>query len=87
MIIIRNSLESAIEGRYSGVDFTFPPSVDVPCDEQVARHIFGFGEEDKSPALLRLGWIRPGVDATEAKKRLDAVVFKKAEVKISAVKD
>lgn len=56
-----------IVGRYDGVDYTFPDGAAVDVHKAVACHIFGFGlrEEsddpriqDKTPALLRLNWIR-----------------------------
>lgn len=87
MIIIHNTLDEGISGRFAGVDYDFPPKKDVPCDEDAARHIFGFGDQDKAPALLRLGWIIPGQPRNIAEEKLAKVVFKKAEVLITAAKD
>jgi len=87
MIIIHNSLNEGIQGRFAGVDYDFPAGQDVPCDESVARHIFGFGEQDKAPALLRLGWIVPGQPRQIAEEKLAKVVFNKAEVKVIVAKD
>jgi hypothetical protein len=87
MIIIHNTLDESIRGRFAGVDYDFPSKKDVPCDESVARHIFGFGEPDKASALLRLGWITPGQTKESAEQKLSKVVFKKAEVSITAAKD
>jgi hypothetical protein len=87
MIIIHNTLDEGIRGRFAGVDYDFPPKKDVPCDEDAARHIFGFGEPDKAAALLRLGWIIPGQTRDVAEQKLAKVVFKKAEVQITAAKE
>lgn len=87
MIIIHNTLNEGVLGRFAGVDYEFPVGKDVPCDEDVARHIFGFGEPDKSPALLRLGWITPGQPRQMAEEKLSKIVFKKAKVTVTADKE
>ena len=87
MIIIHNTLDESIRGRFAGVDYEFPAKKDVPCEEEAARHIFGFGEPDKAAALLRLGWIMPGQTRDVAEQKLMKVIFKKAEVSITASKD
>jgi len=87
MLIVNNQLEYEIRARYAGRDYEFLPGEDTPCDEEVARHVFGFGEADKSPALLRLGWISPGSDKSVAEERLRKVVFKRASVTITAAKE
>lgn len=55
-----------IVGRYDGVDYTFPHGHPVDVHKAVAVHIFGFGlpeesndpkVQDKTPCLLRLGWL------------------------------
>jgi hypothetical protein len=84
MILIHNGTEVKVVGRYNGSDYEFPPNEDTPCEEDVARHIFGYGEKEKAEALLRLGWILPGQSKEEALKRLAMVRFKKANVKITA---
>ena len=87
MLIVNNGLDYEIRARFAGQDYEFVPGEDTPCDEEVARHIFGFGEADKSQALLRLGWISPGSDRSIAEDRLRKVVFKRANVTITAAKE
>lgn len=87
MIIIHNTLGEGVKGRFAGVDYEFPPGKDVPCDEAVARHVFGFGEPDKAEALLRLGWISPGQPRSAAEEKLAKIVFKKALVSVVAAKE
>lgn len=64
---VTQTAEEEITGRYDGVDYTFPAGVAVPVHKAVATHIFGFGlpeqsddprVQDKTPALLRLGWLQ-----------------------------
>jgi hypothetical protein len=68
-----------IEGRYDGVDYKFPNGHPVDVHKAVAVHIFGFGlpelsddprQQDKMPALMRLGWISNSTDRMSALKRL-----------------
>ena len=87
MLMINNGLEQPIRGMFAGREYEFPPGKDVPCEEDVAAHIFGFGQDDKSIALLRLGWITPGHEKSIAEERLRKVVFKRANVSITAAKD
>ena len=60
-----------IEGRYDNVDYVFPYGEPVDIHKAVAVHIFGFGlpdvsddpkQQDKLPALLRLGWVSTSGD-------------------------
>jgi hypothetical protein len=68
-----------IEGRYDGVNYKFPHGHPVDVHKAVAVHIFGFGlpeisddprQQDKMPALLRLGWISSSTDRETALRRL-----------------
>ena len=67
----RNPFEFA--DRYNGVDYEFPPGARIPIPNEAARHIFGFGEADRMPNLVRLGWANlPG---EEGVRRLANFVF------------
>lgn len=63
---ITQTASDEIIGRYDGVDYSFPHGVPVDVDKATATHIFGFGlpeesndprVQDKTPCLLRLGWL------------------------------
>lgn len=41
--------------RYDGKDFEFMPNEPVVMSEEAARHIFGYGDPDKTPYLARNG--------------------------------
>jgi len=68
-----------INGRYDGVEYTFPSGHPVDCHKAVAVHLFGFGlpeesadakVQDKTSALLRLGWVNHTGDKRDALTRL-----------------
>lgn len=68
-----------IEGRYDGVNYTFPHGHAVDVHKAVAMHIFGFGlpaessdprVQDKTPALLRLNWISNSSDKKSGLEKL-----------------
>lgn len=66
--------------QYDGVPFEIKTGETKVIDEAAARHIFGLGEQDKTRALSRLGWLRvseaenPG-GMKEALARLGQFVF------------
>lgn len=75
-IRVVNNSKRVLRGRFDGIDYQFAPKrpVDLPLD--AATHIFGLGEEDKAPALNRLGFLTPGRDTLEdAIQRLDEITF------------
>jgi hypothetical protein len=64
----------------AGVPFSIRQGEKKQIDEIAARHIFGFGEDDKTRALTRLGWLkrstREGVGGwDEATAKLGQFVF------------
>lgn len=79
--VIENGSPTRIKARYDGRDYVFEPSapgasaVVTPLSEEAARHIFGYGEKDKTKALLRLGWLPNGMQLEMALEKLDAVQF------------
>lgn len=75
MIGVKNNLEEKIEARYDGRDYVFQPKITQALSEDAARHIFGYGEKDKTRALLRLGWIPNGADKSAALERLNGIQF------------
>ena len=41
----------------------------------MARHLFGYGEDNKEPYFVRLGWMKMNTDLEKAKNRLSEFVF------------
>lgn len=82
MIGVKNDDEQRLVARYDGEDHTFEVGVVTAISEQAARHIFGYGEKDKTRALLRLGWLPNGANMTAAIERLTKFKFLAMEVKV-----
>jgi len=72
---VTNGTPETIEGRFNSEDYEFPPGEAVDISIEAARHIFAFGEEDKSRALARLGWVKTTLELKAAMARLGKVVF------------
>jgi hypothetical protein len=65
-----------LRGRFDGEDYLFPPKKPVCISLDAAKHIFGLGDEDKAPALNKLGLLIPGKDTVEqALAKLDNISF------------
>ena len=69
------SRKEVIKGRYDGQDYVFKPGVTVALSEEAATHIFGYGLDDKTRALIRLGWLQHSTSLEDALARLDEVQF------------
>ena len=82
MIGVKNNSKEVVKGRYDGVDFKFEPGVTVALSDEAAKHIFGYGEDDKSRALIRLGWLANSTQYEVALARLDEIQFF-AEAKVT----
>jgi hypothetical protein len=72
---VTNATSETITGRFASDDYEFPPGEAVDIHLAAAAHMFGFGEEDKSRALARLGWVHSSADIKPAMARLALVTF------------
>jgi hypothetical protein len=68
-------LPKPIKGRYNGVDYVFPKGVAVDVPEEAVVHIFDFGRDDKSKALVRFGWMKTSEQYDEAMDRMNQIKF------------
>lgn len=75
MIGVKNNLEETVESRYDGQDYQFKPGVTVALADEAATHIFGYGLDDKSRALIRLGWLANSTAMKDALEKLDNIQF------------
>lgn len=75
MIGVKNTGTEPVTGRYDGQDYEFKPGVTVALPDEAATHIFGYGLDDKSRALIRLGWLVNSTQYGTALARLDAIQF------------
>lgn len=64
-----------ITGRFDGKDYVFPFEQPVDVHIAVAKHIFGFGLDDKTAALNRLGWATHSAAVDAALERLMLIRF------------
>lgn len=75
MLYVKNTNSFRFKARYDGIDFDFPTNERVPISEDAARHIFGFGIEDKLEVMVKHGWC-PSTDKIEDGKRtLNRFIF------------
>ena len=56
-IFVTNNSDKKLTDGFGGVFYEFPKSKTVEIPEEVARHVFGYGDDNKEPYLARLGWI------------------------------
>jgi hypothetical protein len=72
---------------YNGESYVFRSGEKTPISFDAARHMFGFGNPDKTDTLVRLGWamkydaaVHNWVENPEGIKRLSKFIFTKAVV-------
>ena len=69
-IFVTNNSDQNLKDGFAGVFYEFKKGSTVEIPEEVARHIFGYGDEDKQPYLARLGWAKTANDLEEGLERL-----------------
>jgi hypothetical protein len=62
MIYVTNNSDQDLRDGFGGVFYDFKKGATVEISEEAARHIFGYGKEDKTTHLARLGWIKTAND-------------------------
>jgi len=70
MIYVTNNSDQDLRDGFGGVFYDFKKGATVEISEEAARHIFGYGKEDKTTYLARLGWIKTANDLQEGLDRL-----------------
>ena len=55
-MLFRSDQKLVVTYNFKPVEFPIGQSVEVP--EHLAQFMFGHGEVDKEPCLVRLGWVR-----------------------------
>jgi hypothetical protein len=79
-----NNGTDAFRDRYDGQDFEIAPGAYIEMPPEAAKLSFGWGEEDKSRALRRLGWAATVNDNPRAIERLNAFTFHATEAEAQA---
>lgn len=77
-IRVTNTLAETIRSKFDGQDYVFKPNEPEDIHFVLAKHIFGFGEDDKSRALARLGWMQSSEQLPRALEKLASVKFSAA---------
>ena len=62
-------------GRHDGTEYVFATNEEVEIPLGAAKHIFGYGEDDKEPYFVRLGWMKMNIDYDKAMARLGEFTF------------
>jgi hypothetical protein len=75
---VTNRSDIDLHDRFNGVDVSFLQGQSTIVANEVARHIFGFGDADKTGCLARLGWMRSNQDREAAMARLAKFTFSDA---------
>lgn len=57
-IFVTNNGDFSFEDGFNGQRYTFAVGSTVELPVLAAKHIFGYGETDKTAHLIRLGWLK-----------------------------
>jgi hypothetical protein len=82
MVYVTNRTPDDFEDMYAGNSYKFPAYVPVEVPEEAARHIFGYGEENRLQHLIRLGWTMTANDVKDGMKKLDKFVITKEKPEV-----
>ena len=58
LVYVTNNSEQRLVAKFEYKDIEFPVGESVQVSAQAAKHIFGFGVDNKEPYLAHLGFIR-----------------------------
>ena len=70
VIFVTNNSKQDLRDGFAGVFYEFKVGQTVEIPEEVAKHIFGYGDDDKVPYLARLGWMRTSNELPDGLERL-----------------
>jgi hypothetical protein len=62
-------------GRFENTEYVFETNKEVEISLEAAKHIFGYGDDDKEQYFVRLGWMKMNTDLPRAKERLAEFSF------------
>jgi len=74
-IFVTNNGDFDFEDGYAGSRYTFSCKSTVEIPIEAAKHIFGYGEQDKTSHLIRLGWLRMSNEVDRAMEKLNKFSF------------
>ena len=79
MVWVTNKGDEFHVDIWGGEKFSFPPQKSVEISNDLARQMFGYGVEDKTSLLVRLGWTKISTDIPAAMERLDKFVISETQ--------
>lgn len=82
-VFVRNNGAETFKNRFDGEDFEIEPGQALEMYVDCATLVLGFGEDDKTRALRRLGWISAQHDVKTALERLSKFSFHMSEKEAS----
>jgi hypothetical protein len=72
--VTNNGIDPLVD-FFDGTKYEFVPGKEMPVPEIVAKHIFGYGDDNKEPYLVRLGWMKMSNDFPAAMDKLGKFSF------------
>ena len=76
-IFVRNNGPHVLNDSFNGVSYAFEPGKEIEVPEVAAKHIFGYGDDNKEPYLVRLGWMKMSNQFNLAMEKLMEFSFSK----------
>lgn len=74
-VYVTNQGEKPLIYNYAFVDYKFPVNESVEISVEMASHVFGYGQKDKLPAMVRLGLCKSTNEIDEGLERLEKFVI------------
>lgn len=70
LVFVTNNSDKKLTAQYAYEEYNFPVGATVGLSPEAAKHIFGYGDNNKEPYLARLGFIRLHSELEEGLERL-----------------
>jgi hypothetical protein len=67
--------EPDFTSEFCNVEYSFKQGETTALPMNAARHIFGYGDDNKMPYLTRLGWVRLNTEYNKGLERLAKIQF------------
>ena len=74
-VYVTNQGEKTLIDEYAFKTYKFPVNEPVEVDIAVARHLFGYEQEDKLPAMVRIGLCKSTNEIEEGLSKLEKFVI------------
>lgn len=75
VVYVTNDDEQTFAAEYCATEYTFKTGATTALPLAAARHIFGYGDDNKMPYLIRLGWVRLNTEYDKGLERLAKISF------------